>query len=168
MTKKMTWIVILVLVAIGVFAMGMRRASMMSGSGSNLELAAVSADGKQILPSGNVNPVSGEMPKNTVTQESGGLIVSFTLNPYPPRAGQPSDFDVTLTDVNGQAVDDASISLDLTMPSMWMPPNQLTAEFVSDGKYHATGQFTMRGGWRIEVLIARGAETQSVFFDLGL
>jgi len=26
----------------------------------------------------------------------------------------------------------------------------------------------MRGWWRIEVIITRGSETQSVFFDLGL
>ncbi len=165
MTKKTTGIVLLALVAIAVFAMGMRRASMMHGGGGNtsqLDLAAVSSDGA-VIPSG-----TADLPKGTAQQTSGELIISLTLNQYPASVGRPTDFDVTLTDLNGQAIDDASINLDLTMPSMWMPPNQLTSEFVSDGKYHATGQFTMRGGWRIEVIIARGSETQSVFFDLGL
>ena len=163
MTKKAAGIVLLVLVAIAVFAMGMRRASMMNGgAGAQLDLAAVSSDGAAIPQS------AGDLPKGTAQQTSGELIISLTLNQYPVSVGRPTDFDVTLTDINGKAIDDASINLDLSMPSMWMPPNQLTSEFVSDGKYHATGQFTMRGGWRIEVIITRGSETQSVFFDLGL
>ncbi len=39
-------------------------------------------------------------------------------------------------------------------------------QFVSDGKYQTTAPFTMRGGWRIEVVITRGGEKQSVFFDV--
>ena len=48
------------------------------------------------------------------------------------------------------------------------PPNQPALDFVADGKYSATGQFTMRGWWRIEVIITRGGQTQSAFFDVGL
>jgi hypothetical protein len=173
MTKKtisgVLVVIVLALVAFAIFAMNMRRSHMMGGgSGSQLELAAVSAEGAQIPASADVTSVTGELPKGTAAQKTGELIVSLALNPYPASVGQLSDFDVTLTDPNGQAIDDASISLDLTMPSMWMPPNQLTAKFVSDGKYHAAGQFTMRGEWRVEVIITRGTEKQSVFFDLGL
>jgi nitrogen fixation protein FixH len=89
------------------------------------------------------------------------------LNPYPPSVGE-GEFDVTLTDLSGQAIDDAAINLDLTMPAMRMPPNQPAMEFVADGKYHTKAYYTMRGWWRIEVIITRGNETQSVFFDLGL
>ena len=166
MAKKIGLIAIVVLVAFAVFAMGMRRAHMMGGgAGAQQDLVAVSTNGAPAAP---VNPAAGKLPENTVAQKSGDMTVSIALNPYPPSAGQPIEFDVTLTDLNGKAIDDASISLDLTMPSMWMPPNQLTMEFVSDGKYHAAGQFTMRGGWRIEVIITRGGKAQSVFFDLGL
>lgn len=168
MAKKVGLVVIVVLILFAVFAMSMRRAHMMGGGGSQLELESVSADGAQISPSADVISVTGELPKNTAAQKPGDLIVSLALNPYPPSAGQPADFDVTLTDVNGKVIDDASISLDLTMPEMWMPPNQLTMESVSDGKYHAAGRFTMRGWWRIEVVITRGSEKQSVFFDVGM
>jgi hypothetical protein len=174
MTKKtisgVVVVVILALVAFAVFAMSMRRSHMMGGGGggSQLELVAVSADGAQIPPSADVTSVTGELPKGTVAQKSGDMIVSLTLNPNPPRAGTPSQFDVTLTDLNGEAIDDASITLDLTMPSMWMPPNQPAMEFVSDGKYHTSAPFTMRGEWRIEVIITRGGEKQSAFFDVGL
>lgn len=167
MMKKIGLIVVLILVAIGVFAMGMRRASMMNG-GAGIELVAVSAAGEQILPAADVTSVTGSLPKNKAAQKSDGMIVSLELNPYPPTVSQPGEFDVTLTDLDGQAINDASISLDLTMPQMRMPPNQPVMEFVSDGRYHVTAYYTMRGWWRIEVLITRGGETQSVFFDIGL
>lgn len=159
-------ILILALAGTAVFAMSMRRAHMMGG-GSQIELSAVSADGEQILPPADVIAITGELPKGTSAQVSGGMIVSLALSPYPPSVGQ-GEFDVTLTDVNGQPVDDATISLDLTMPAMRMPPNKPEMEFVADGKYHAAAYYTMRGWWRIEVIITRGNEQQSVFFDVGL
>ncbi len=170
MAKKIGLIAVVILVVLAVFAvlvMSMRRSHMMGGAGSQLELVAVSADGAQILPSTDVDSVTGELPKGTAAQKSGDLIVLLALNPYPPSVGQ-GEFDVTLTDVNGTTIDDASISLDLTMPAMRMPPNQPVMEFVSDGSYHVTAYYTMRGWWRIEVIITRGSEKQSVFFDLGL
>jgi hypothetical protein len=170
MTKKIGWVAIIVLAALAVFAvfaMSMRRSHMMGGGGSQLELVAVSADGTQIPPSADVTSVTGELPKGTAAQKSGDMIVKLSLNPYPPTVGQ-GEFDISLTDVNGQAIDDASISLDMTMPSMRMPPNRPVMEFVSNGQYHVAAYYTMRGWWRIEVIITRGSEKKSVFFDLGL
>jgi len=174
MTKRIASIVgvvlVLALISFAVFAMSMRRSHMMGGGGlgSQLELVAVSADGAQVAPSADVTLITGELPKGTAAQKTGDMIVLLALNPYPPRAGAPTEFDVTLTDVNGKAIDDASITLNLTMPSMWMPPNQPAMEFVSDGKHSTTAPFTMRGEWRIEVIITRGGEKQSAFFDVGL
>jgi hypothetical protein len=177
MTKKAVSVVgvvfVLALIGFAVFAMSMRRSHMMGGgmgggSGSQLELVAVSTDGAPISPSADVTSVTGELPQGTVAQKSGEMIVSLALNPYPPKAGAPSEFDVKLTDLDGNAIDDATITLDLTMPSMWMPPNQPAMESASDGKYHTSAPFTMRGEWRIEVIITRGGEKQSAFFDVGL
>jgi hypothetical protein len=109
-----------------------------------------------------------KLPENTAVQKAGDLNVSIALNPYPPVGFQPGNFDITLIDGQGQAVTDAKINLDLSMPGMWMPSNQLAAQHVENGKYHVTGRFTMRGLWRIEVIIQRGAEKLSVFFDLWL
>ena len=167
MTKKLGLIAIVILIAIAAFAINMRRSRMMGGAGSQIELMAVSADGSQISPAADVISITGELPAGKAAQQLDGMIVVLSLNPYPPSVGQ-SEFDITLTDLNGQAINDAVISLDLTMPAMRMPPNQPVMEFVSDGKYHTTAYYTMRGWWRIEVIITRGSETQSVFFDLGL
>ncbi len=57
---------------------------------------------------------------------------------------------------------------DADTAEMWMPPNQPALEFASDGQYRTTGQFTMRGWWRIEVIISRGGVDLSAFFDVGL
>lgn len=168
MTKKIGWIAVAVLVLLAGFVMSMRRSHMMGGAGVQQDLVAVSAEGKPISPSADVIAITGELSKNIAAQKSGEMIVSLALNPYPPSAGAPGEFDVTLTDLNGKAIDDAAITLNMTMPSMWMPPNQPALEFAADGKYHTAAPFTMRGGWRIEVIITRGDTKQSVFFDVGL
>jgi hypothetical protein len=166
MTKKVVLVVSIIVVLIGAVFISMRRSHMMNAIAqvSPGGLIAVSADG---VPA-PIPADAGNLPENTALQESKDLRVSLALSPYPPSGTQSSDFDVTLNNTNGQAISDATVSLDLTMPDMWMPPNQLNMQPVSDGKYHATGHFTMRGLWRIEVIITRGNQTQSVFFDVGL
>ena len=167
MSKKITALVIVLVVVLvvvlGVSVIGTRRSRMLSqpltASGG---LVAVSSDGATI------SSLATELPENTAMQQVGDMNVSIALNPYPPVGFEPADFEVTLTDAAGQVINDATVNLDLTMPGMWMPPNQLTLTSASDGKYSATGRFTMRGPWRIEVIITRGAETQSVFFDVWL
>ena len=166
--KKIGLIAIAALFVIAVLAMSMRRSHMMGGAGAQQDLSAVLADGTRIPAAPEMISITGELPGNTAAQIAGDMIVSLSLTPYPPGAGQPGRFDVTLTDLKGLPVDDASISLDLTMPSMWMPPNQPGMQFVSDGKYSTTAPFTMRGAWRIEVIITRGDQKRSAFFDVGL
>jgi hypothetical protein len=126
-------------------------------------LVAVSPNGEQLAS----DPAS-ELPENTAAQKVGNLNVTITLSPYPPVGFKESDFSVTLTDEQGQAITDAKVSLDLTMPGMWMPPNKLETQHTGNGLYPVTGRFTMRGLWQIEVIIERGGAKQSVFFDVWL
>ncbi len=169
---KKPLIVVAALLLIAAFALGnfvsSRRAHMMGGGGSTLPLAAVSADGRQIPLAADVEMVTGKLSDGAAAQKTGDMVVIFSVNPYPATMRQPTDFSVILKDMEGKAINDAVVTLDMTMPEMWMPPNQPALEFVSDGKYQAMGQFSMRGWWRIEVIITRGGKTQSVFFDLGL
>jgi hypothetical protein len=124
-------------------------------------LVAVSQDGKALA----ADPKS-QLPENAAAQQVGDLNVSIALSPYPPVSFQSANFDVTLTDATGQAITDAKISLDLTMPAMPMPPNKLEAQHAGNGRYNATGRFTMPDWWRIEVIIQRGGTQQSAFFDV--
>lgn len=177
MNKRAIWtavIALLVFIGLITFVFTMRRVMagrggmmMMGGASQPMDLVAVSADGEKLQPGQDITAITGELPQNKAAQKTEDLIVTLELNPYPPTVGQ-GDFEVTLTDLNGQPVDDASISLDLTMPAMRMPPNQPVMDFVSDGTYRTAAYYTMRGWWRIEVIITRGGTSQSVFFDLGL
>ncbi len=133
-------------------------------SGGTGGLVAVTADGKTI-PAPSDAP---KLPANTATQIVGNLNVTLAISPYPPASFQNGRFDITLTDDKGQAVTDATISLDLTMPGMWMPPSKPNAQAVGNGKYHAAAFWTMRGLWQIEVTITRGNQKQSAFFDVWL
>jgi hypothetical protein len=167
MTKKIGLIAIGVLIVLAIFAMGMRRARMSSQSlQAPGGLVAVSSDGAPLLPPPKA--AATKLPENMAMQQVGDMNVSIALNPYPPTGFNPADFEVTLTDANGQVINDATVSVNLTMPTMWMPPNQFALTAVPNGKYSATGQFTMRGPWRIEVVITRGGTTQSAFFDVWL
>ena len=169
MAKKIALVgIILVIIAGGIFIM-MRRSHMM-GAGSQASaggLVAVSSSGAP-MPAPAAQAAAGDLPANTAMQASGDLFVSLSLSPYPPSGGDASTFVVTLEDATGKPVSDATISLDLTMPEMWMPANQVSLAASEAGKYQASGYFTMRGLWRIEVMITRGSQKQSVFFDVGL
>jgi hypothetical protein len=169
MEKKIVIAVSIIVLLVGAIFLMMWRSHVM-GPGGRLTaggLMAVSAQGTP-LPVPIAQAKAGDPPENTARQESGGLIVSLTLNPYPPSVSKASDFEISLTDANGQAVSDATISLDLTMPGMYMPPNLLTLEQKGEGKYNATGRFTMRGLWQMEAIITINGNKQSVFFDVWL
>ena len=137
--------------------------SVTSNAGSSRGLVAVSTDGKTIPP-----PADSNLPVNTAMQKVGDTNVTVALTPFPPASFQNGNFLITLTDAKGQAITDAKVSLDLTMPSMRMPSNKPNAQHVGDGKYTASGLWTMRGWWRIQVTIVRGGATQSAFFDVWL
>jgi hypothetical protein len=149
-------------------AFGFRPGMMMhgeSGSGSAPKrLIAVSVTGAPVVAVAG----SEALPENMAAQKAGNLNVKLALSPFPPVSFQKTDFSVTLTDEAGQPVTDAVISVDLTMPEMPMPANAVDIAHAGQGVYNSPGRFTMRGWWRIEVLIARGGTKQSVFFDLGL
>jgi hypothetical protein len=159
--KLMLGGVVLILLAVGIF-ISMRRSQMM-GSGIQNEsggLIAVLQDGSLA----KVPPAAKNLPENSAMQELDGMLVTLTLSPYPPNASRTTNFDVTITDQNGQPVTEAVISLDLTMPSMYMPPNQVNLGTVGNGNYASPGRFTMRGMWRIEVMIDLDGQKRSVFF----
>ena len=165
-TIAVVGLLVVVISAVIVFlVMSGRGPGLMGGGGqAGGGLTAVSSDGTPIpIPAG-----SAKLPKNTAMQKVGNLNVTLALSPYPPVGFQQASYDVTLTDENGKAVSDASVMLDLTMPDMPMPSNQVEAKYTDNGLYKGTGRFTMRGLWRIVVIIQRGGEKISAYFDVGL
>jgi hypothetical protein len=154
-----------VILAVVLFLVIPRFQHMMGGSGQAVGgLTAVSEKGTPVpLPAD-----SAKLPENTATQKIGNLYISLALSPYPPAGFQQEKYEVTLKDEQGQVISDASVMLDLTMPEMPMPSNQVAAKYTENGLYQGTGRFTMRGLWRIVVIIQRGSEKISAYFDVGL
>lgn len=113
-------------------------------------------------------PSSSAATGNAATEKAGNWNVTLALTPYPPVSFQQTTFDIAITDEKGNAVSDAKVSLDLTMPSMWMPSNKPLAQALGSGKYQAIGRFTMRGDWQIAVIVERGSEKQTAYFKLWL
>jgi hypothetical protein len=145
------------------FGPGMMNGGATSGQAPG-GLVSVSPEGTPIPASAD----SANLPKNTAIQKVGNLSVSLAISPYPPAGFQQSTFDVTLKDEKGQPISDATVAIDLTMPEMPMPSNKPVAQYTNNGLYQATGRFTMRGLWRIVVIIERNGEKNSAFFDVGL
>jgi hypothetical protein len=153
------------------YGRGMGRGMMGNPNSQPGGLASVNPTAQTSQPNATASPtppLSNTLPANVATQKAGNLNVALALTPYPPVSFQQTTFDITITDEKGVVVSDAKVSLDLTMPSMPMPSNKPQAQSLGAGKYQATGRFTMRGGWKIAVIIERGAEKQTAFFQLGL
>lgn len=131
-----------------------------AGNSSSAASAAVATATPQ-------SAVPSAKPANAKTAKAGNLEVTLVMTP-PPAAFSTTTFDITVTDEKGAAVSDAQVSLDLTMPSMWMPTNKPKAQSLGNGRYQATGRFTMRGGWRIAVIVDRAGQKQTAYFDIGL
>lgn len=124
-----------------------------------------------ITPQGQVlaADLNSDLPAGTAVQTVGPYRVALTLSPYPPVSFNAAAFDVAVTDASsGAAVSDATVTLDLTMPGMWMPANRPAAQPSEAGGYSAPGRFTMRGEWWIEVVIERAGEKHSAFFSVWL
>ncbi len=149
-----------ILIGMAMLMMVMRMKNREGVSGQAGSLAAVSADGKAIP--GSVSE------GNSSSQAAGDLKVTLTMLPYPPDVTKISSFTVKLQDSAGADVNDASITINLNMPSMWMPPNQVILSPYGQGSYIADGRFTMRGEWQIEVVIEQAGKTQAVYFKVGL
>lgn len=155
-----------VILAVIVFLV-LPRIQLMMGSNDGQTSGGLTA----VSPEGTPVPLpldTAELPENTAIQKVGSLTVTLALSPYPPKGFRPATFDVVLQDEKGQAVSDASVILDLTMPAMPMPSNQVEAIYTDAGLYHGSGRFTMRGLWRIVVIIQRGTEKISAYFDVEL
>jgi YtkA-like len=102
-----------------------------------------------------------EKPKHAVpsTASTDKVILSTTVSPGsafkmavhfdPPQPlmSRKTTFRLTLTDLAGAAVSDATVQASLVMPLMDMGKNQFPLRAIGKGEYEGTGQFTMSGEW---------------------
>lgn len=105
------------------------------------------------------------------TIEHEGMDVTFEINPKPVVPMKGLIFNVTLKDREGP-VTDASVTVDLTMPGMFMGINRAALIHTGDGNYEGQGiiQTCPHGGrtWRADIWITRQDKTASVGFIFGV
>lgn len=102
------------------------------------------------------------------TQTQNGITAVFSMSPDSPTMMEPVTLSLALTDTNGQVIEDAQVTYDLTMPGMTMPPNQPHASDEGNGLYKAGATFTMTGDWRAEATVDFSGETITYIFDFSI
>ncbi len=128
---------------------------------------ALSADIEQVLTKGDsaFTGQQGAQTTNAITQTHSIGNVQVTLTCSPAQYGS-YDFTVLLQTASAQAVPNANVSLDLTMPSMVMQPVHVDLQPIAPvtaGAYRATGVLSMAGQWVVNVNVTpRGATQPSV------
>jgi hypothetical protein len=92
--------------------------------------------------------------------------VSITLE-RPQQAELLKDYElfVTLKDAGGAAIDGATVFLDMSMPTMPMPPQQPIADGLGGGRYRLKSVFTMEGDWKIDVHATIAGKEHVATFD---
>ena len=90
------------------------------------------------------------------------LVIALHTTPNPPKSGA-NDFEVTVTEVKGAAVDDAEVSLQLfmpAMPAMGMPAMKSDVKLspTGNGRYRGAGQIPSSGQWDTTITVARGGQ----------
>ena len=110
----------------------------------------------------------GQAETQEFTQTQNGITADFSMSPASPTMMEPVTLSLSLTDINGQALEGEQVSYDLTMPGMTMPPNQLQASDHGQGLYLADATFTMSGNWRAEANVTYNGETTIISFDFSV
>ncbi len=93
--------------------------------------------------------------------------VVFDINPKPVKFMEELTFRITLTH-DSKPISDAKITVDLTMPGMFMGKNSPVIKHVKDGVYEGKGVIPRcpsgKKVWRAAVSIDRGGKMASVDF----
>jgi nitrogen fixation protein FixH len=103
-----------------------------------------------------------------IRKTSDGMTVEFDITPRPLTALSERTFAVTLTRQGAPAANVSSISLDLSMPGMFMGTNRPPMKIAGAGRYEGKGVILrcMSGKktWQAEVTVTRPKRTDVVDF----
>ncbi len=105
------------------------------------------------------------------TIEAGNIRIEFDISPKPVRSMSELVFSITVME-GAAPVTDAVVSIDLTMPGMFMGVHRPLLKHVSSGKYQGHGVIPAcsHGGklWKAEVTVEQKGKvaTVSYFFEV--
>ncbi|MFO0753604.1 MAG: hypothetical protein U0411_09810 [Thermodesulfovibrionales bacterium] len=87
-----------------------------------------------------------------------GLSVSFDIGPKPVSSMSPLTFSVFLQEKK-RTITDAKVTVDLTMPGMYMGGNKTALSLTESGRYEGKGVIprcpSRRKIWKAEVMVER-------------
>lgn len=88
--------------------------------------------------------------------------IDFKTDPSPPQSGE-NTVEVTITNANGSALNDANVEAIFympAMPSMNMPEMRSVFSLKNEGngRYRGAGRLVMNGTWEVTVNVTRGGD----------
>lgn len=90
-------------------------------------------------------------------------VLSPKMVSYPKM--KPVKLSVKLSKQN-KALEKCEVSMDLTMPGMYMPKNEVKLKEVSSGVYEGDAMFTMSGDWRLNTSVIKDKKKEMLYFDI--
>jgi hypothetical protein len=112
------------------------------------------------------NQAVAPQASNTVRQQQivDGVTIALEMAAQ-PELNRPQHFIITLSDAQGQFIDDAEVYLDLEMTEHPMGTNKPIASPQGAGIYDAEAVYTMNGPWTVAVVVERDGQTYRATFD---
>ncbi|MEO7717572.1 MAG: FixH family protein [Capsulimonas sp.] len=104
-------------------------------------------------------PPAPSSPPPVALPAAGGVQIQLKVSPEPPRQLDTATFTVIAGNERGEPLRDATVNVDLTMPSMEMPKNEIVCRQTKPGEYSGTGRFTMAGDWQARVTAQGGKQS---------
>lgn len=92
-------------------------------------------------------PSSNKVILSTTVAPGSAFKMSVRFDPPQPLMSKKTTFHLTVTDLAGVPISDATVQASLVMPLMDMGKNQFPLQPAGKGEYEGTGQFTMSGEW---------------------
>ena len=123
-------------------------------------ICLVTAGCSRAEQSAQETPATGATTTGTT---QGGLDITFTSRPDPPRTGNDTVIEVSVKQPDGTPVTDADVVAVLSMPampSMNMPAMRTEAPLKHEGNgvYMGPAEVLMDGTWNVAVNVSRGGQ----------
>jgi hypothetical protein len=102
-----------------------------------------------------------------ITKKVEDYTVKIEIDKNPPVVGN-NNLSITVQDASGKNITDAKIKIEYSMPPMaGMPPSKYKAEGILSGSaYKSKLDFSMAGGWNLDVQITRADKVKKLKFTV--
>ena len=109
---------------------------------------------------------SNNNDKNSIIQNvSGEISANLNINKKPIHKMVPVVLKLDLK-FGKKSAEKANILMDLTMPAMAMPKNEVKLTESLPGIYSGEAIFTMSGDWRLMTYVNYGGKKYDMYFDI--